>query len=149
MKVLSVLIDHGDVGNRDFRFVRRGKCRCQEEEQRGDDGFHDWRLSGDDRPIRFVKGGVHKTPLRSVCVMSERSLRRKSCLNALREHDQVENPSPAPLDVEPFIGTWLKTNGKPGQWIERVEIAREGSDQIAVRLWGGDAPSPPDWGTAV
>ena len=81
--------------------------------------------------------------------MSERSLQRKRRLNALREHDQVENPSPAPLDVEPFIGTWLKTNGKPGQWIERVEIAREGSDQIAVRLWGGDAPSPQDWGTAV
>jgi hypothetical protein len=81
--------------------------------------------------------------------MSERSLRRKSCLNALREHDQVENPSPAPLDLEPFIGTWEKTNEKPGQWIRRVEIAREGSDQIAVRLWGGDAPSPSDWGTAA
>ena len=41
---------------------------------------------------------------------------------------------------------WEKTNDKPGQWIRRVTIARDGAHNIAVHLWGGGAPSPQDWG---
>jgi hypothetical protein len=69
-------------------------------------------------------------------------------LKALRDHDRVEVSSPAPLDLEPFLGTWEKTNERPGQWIRRVAIAREGARNIAVHLWGGDPPSPQDWGAS-
>ena len=68
-------------------------------------------------------------------------------MKVLREHDRVETPSPAPLDLTPFLGHWTKTNEKPGQWIERVEIERDGDANIRIRLWGGDAPSPSEWGT--
>jgi len=51
------------------------------------------------------------------------------------------------LDLTPFLGVWEKTNEKPGQWIRRVEIARDADSNIAVHLWGGDEPSPSDWGT--
>jgi hypothetical protein len=70
-------------------------------------------------------------------------------LKALRDHDALEFTSPAPLDLEPFLGTWEKTNGRPGQWIRRVTIAREGERNIAVHLWGGDPPSPHDWGASA
>lgn len=69
-------------------------------------------------------------------------------MKALREHDRVDSPPAGPLDLEPFLGSWEKTNEKPGQWIRRVEIARSGDDNIAIRLRGGDAPSPDDWGSA-
>lgn len=69
-------------------------------------------------------------------------------MKALREHDQVEITSPAPLDLEPYLGMWEKTNEKPGQWIRRVTITRDGASNIAVHLWGGDAPSPQDWGAS-
>ena len=67
-------------------------------------------------------------------------------MKALREHDIVDVPHDAPLDLQPFLGVWEKTNEKPGQWIRRVEIARSGDANISVRVRGGDAPSPDDWG---
>jgi hypothetical protein len=70
-------------------------------------------------------------------------------VKALRQHDRVVNAASEPLDLEPFLGVWEKTNEKPGQWIRRVAITAEGTSNIAVRLWGGDAPSPSDWGVSA
>jgi len=69
-------------------------------------------------------------------------------VQALREHDRVVAEDPGPLDLAPFLGVWEKTNQKPGQWIRRVEITPAGDGNIAVHLWGGDAPSPDDWGVS-
>ena len=70
-------------------------------------------------------------------------------MKVLREHDRVVVERTEPLDLEPYIGVWEKTNEKPGQWIRRVEIMPEGSGNIAVHLYGGDDPSPSDWGTST
>jgi len=70
-------------------------------------------------------------------------------LQALREHDRVVVSDGGGLDLAPFVGIWQKTNEAAGQWIRRVEIARDGALGIAVHAWGGDAPSPADWGSCT
>lgn len=68
-------------------------------------------------------------------------------MDVLREHDRVDAPNGAPLDLTPFFGTWIKTNEVPGQWIEGVEITPDGDDGIRIHIQGADAPSPADWGS--
>ena len=54
-------------------------------------------------------------------------------------------PYPPPrIESEVMDGHWLKTNDKP-QWIESLQFETI-DGQSWVRIRGGVAPSPPDWG---
>jgi hypothetical protein len=51
---------------------------------------------------------------------------------------------PAPIDPSPLAGSWVNTETRR-RWLAAIDMRVDGT-RLRIHPWGGDAPSPPDWG---
>jgi hypothetical protein len=50
----------------------------------------------------------------------------------------------SPIDLSPLAGSWINTETRR-RWLSAIDVRVEGG-HLRIHPWGGDAPSPADWG---
>jgi len=51
---------------------------------------------------------------------------------------------PLPIDPSPLAGSWINTETRQ-RWLAAIDVRVDGAG-LRIHPWGGDAPSPSDWG---
>src|SRR5688500_13087197 len=64
---------------------------------------------------------------------------------ALRARDRMTQPDRiSSIDLSPLAGSWINTETRR-RWLSAIDVRVEGG-HLRIHPWGGDAPSPADWG---
>lgn len=67
-------------------------------------------------------------------------------LQALRARDRaaLRNRLPQAVDLSPLAGSWVNTESRR-RWLAAIEMRVDGG-RLHIHPFGGDRPSPADWG---
>jgi len=50
----------------------------------------------------------------------------------------------SPIDLAPLAGSWINTETRR-RWLSAIDMHTDGG-RLYIHAWGGDEPSPADWG---